>query len=95
MRRRRRRRTGTFRTSPLFRGLIRFVYLVRTGAGRRAQLTYVTAGITLVSERTWKSDSNKVLHYYASAVGGGIKRYRDPSVNLSVTALGAQLPEAI
>ena len=90
---RRRRRTGTFRTSPLFSGLIRFVYLVRTGAGRRAQLTYVTAGITLVSGRTWKSDSNKMLHYYASAVGWrGIKRYRDPSVSLSVTALGAQLP---
>jgi len=36
--------------------------------------------------------------YHAHTVGGGIKRYRDPSVSLSVclshgaAALGAQLP---
>ena len=42
--------SGTLRTPPLFSGLRRFVYMyiVRSGAGRRAELTYATAGITLI-----------------------------------------------
>ena len=38
----------TLRTALFFPGLRRFVYLVRMGAGRRAELMYVTTGITSI-----------------------------------------------
>jgi len=39
---------GTFRIPPLSSGLRRFVYLVRSGAGRRAEQLRVTMGIALI-----------------------------------------------
>jgi len=39
---------GTFRIPPLSSELRRFVYLVRSGAGRRAELLRVTMGIALI-----------------------------------------------
>jgi len=52
--------SGTFRTSLLFSGLRRFVNLVRRGAGRWAELMFVSTGIALVCRRTWKSGNDKV-----------------------------------
>ena len=42
--------SGTFRVPLLFSGLRRFVSLVRRAAGLRAELMYVTTGISLVSQ---------------------------------------------
>ena len=45
---------------PLFRGLRRFVNVVRRGAGCQAELKYVTTGIDFNTSRNWKLRSNEV-----------------------------------
>jgi len=71
--------SGTFHTPLLFRGLRRFVYLVRRGAGRRAKLMYVTASITVQmmhgSEWNMKYDEPEVEN---------VARGRSPSATFSI-----------